>query len=425
MNDQVVRRARRCLSVLLGASLAFIACSRPPGSTPQGTGALHTSLSFSPADGVSSVLIDIKGPGGVVTSRSVPIPDGTPDGGPAGDAFFVLPSGLYLVSATATDAKGTPVRDCMSSSASAQVVTGKTAEITLAVFCGQPGNGGLDVVITSQHAPVISNLSFSPNKFVSVCQPVAVTVSASSPDGLTLSYGWSLTSSPLGGDGPKPEGDGLRLPPGVTSLIAPSGHSATIATATLGDYQFTVTVTDINGHSASLTFPVHVLDGEGCAPVNRSAQVTAVRDLFDLKPMTSVPAFSDISAKDPLFASVQAVAPYLHRQMLCFGCALGTKFLPNMPSTRGGTAVLLTSILAARSALTLLAPSEADGVLAAYPDGASIPPPARSVLATALESGAIVPLPGGQIGAEVIETSADLSAVLAHVSHTFMLGGAP
>jgi hypothetical protein len=267
-------------------------------------------------------------------------------------------------------------------------------------------------------------LTFNPSKFVTVCEPTTITVMASSPDGLSLTYSWALTSTPATDAAANAGGHPVPAP-GVANVLTPNGNQATFDTATPGDYSVTVTVTDSNGHSASLTFPVHVLQGTGCAPVPRSATATTVQTLFSLAPSSSAPAFTDVAAGDPLFAAVQAVSPFLNRQMLCFGCALGSNFLPNAPSTRGEEAVLLTTILVSNGSLTLLSPSDAQAVLATYSDGASVPLPAQQMVATALKGGVLEPLPGNQIGLGVVETSADSAAMISHVSAAFGLGGAP
>jgi hypothetical protein len=155
----------------------------------------------------------------------------------------------------------------MSASTSAMVTTGQTTEVTLDLVCGGPGNGGLDVVVTAEHSPTITGLAFNPNKFVTVCEPVSVTVTASSPDNLPLTYSWTTISTPPGAPTAAVTDAPPQLPPGVSSLIVSLGNTATIDTATTGDYLFTVTVSDTNGLSASLTFPVHVLAGNGCAPL--------------------------------------------------------------------------------------------------------------------------------------------------------------
>jgi hypothetical protein len=186
----------------------------------------------------------------------VPVGGVTPDGGPAGDAFFVLAPGTYTVTATALDASGAPSRTCMSATATVVVAARQTTEVTLALACSSPGNGGLDVIVTAEHGPAITNLVFDPSKFVLACQPLTIAVTASSPDGLPLSYAWTIVSTP-----PNPQPGA-----GASALLVPSGNTAVVDTATPGDYTFTVSVRDTHPLSASLTFPVHVLANPDCTP---------------------------------------------------------------------------------------------------------------------------------------------------------------
>jgi hypothetical protein len=258
MNDAGKRfgQRTRLFGVLVAGAAALVGCGNGAATGPRELGTIRAAVSFAPSDGVSAVRIDVSRSGGVVATRTIPVGGPPPDGGPAGDAFFVLAPGTYTVTATALDANGNESRTCMSASVSAQVTSGQTTEITLALLCSGPGNGGLDVVITAEHAPAITNLVFDPSKFVLACQPVTVAVTASSPEGLPVTYAWSVASAPAG----------TELPSGVAALIVPSGSTAVIDTATPGDYSFSVLVTDSKSRSASLTFPVHVLANADCVP---------------------------------------------------------------------------------------------------------------------------------------------------------------
>jgi kumamolisin len=70
-----------------------------------------------------------------------------------------------------------------------------------------------------------------------------------------LSYAWTAVTRPPGSE---------QLPPGVLSDLIGSGASAVFDTATAGDYTLQVKVSDPAGHSASLSFPIHVLAGSAC-----------------------------------------------------------------------------------------------------------------------------------------------------------------
>jgi kumamolisin len=261
----VMRARASFLGVFLIIGALAVGCSRGGGTGGSGGdtfGSIAARLSFDASDGIAAVRVDVQQGGQVVASQVV-LPGsggtGVVDGGGQvfGDAFFVLQPGTYMVTAAPLDASGKPSERCASASASATVNTGATTEIVLGIFCNDQGSGGLDVVVTTEHPPAITGLRFDPGKFTAVCQPVAIVVDAVDPDGLPLSYAWSVIVEPPGADSP--------LPPGVAQLLTPQGNTATFETAVAGEYTLGVAVSDPNGHAASLTFPVHVSDGPGCA----------------------------------------------------------------------------------------------------------------------------------------------------------------
>jgi len=223
-----------------------------PGGGP--TGSIHAALSADAADDIGSVRLDVQLLGMTVTSRTLSA-GASPAPGIFGDAFFVLPPGLYTVVATPFGPDGEQSRDCASASATGRVSSGLTDEITLTLECRGVPNGGLDVVVKTEHPPVITDLTFKPSKFTPVCAPTTITVTASDPDGEPLTYAWSIVSEPAGAE--------MQLPPGVTSELTSMGPTATFDAGLAGDYELQVVVTDPSGLTASLQFPVHVVAGTG------------------------------------------------------------------------------------------------------------------------------------------------------------------
>lgn len=239
----------------------FSGCSSTPETGPGGssegqTGTLSAELSTSPDDGIASVQLQVSLGGAVVASRTIDASASGASGAPLGDAFFVLPPATYVVTATPFDASGKPDQRCTAASTSAVVSASMTTEIKLALVCGGANNGGLDVEVTTEHPPVITNLAFKPSKFIPACEPTEITVTASDPDNEPLSYDWSVVKRPTQGT--------PTLPPGVTSELNASGSSATFDAQDVGDYTLKVTVKDPEGHAASLSFPTHVLAGSTC-----------------------------------------------------------------------------------------------------------------------------------------------------------------
>ena len=255
-------RSTRFAWLLVALAFAGACGDRPEvkGDQSEAAGTIHLSLSAGLADGIAAVRVDVLENGAIVTSRTVQAsPSGTTP--PLADAYFILAPGLYTVIATPLDANGARSEQCQSASTSAVVNASATTEVTLTLLCNGNGNGGIDVVITTTHPPVITGLEFDPSKFTQVCEPVKITAQASSPDAqsIGLTYDWTITSAPADDTG--------APPPGAAAELVSNGSSAIFDTRAAGDYTLKVVVTDANGLSASLSFPVHVLPGDACNPV--------------------------------------------------------------------------------------------------------------------------------------------------------------
>jgi hypothetical protein len=241
------------------AVLAALGCGRRSGGGAGDLGTLRASLSAT--DDIASVRVDVlQGTTVVATKTITPTPGGTGGTGAGGDAFFVLPPGSYSVTATPLDATGAPSSQCSVATVSATVATGVTTEVTLVIFCQGSGSGGLDVVITTTHGPVITDLTFDPSKFTETCSPVGITVTAEEAGGAQLTYAWSISSEPAG----------------AVATLTPSGPSAKLLAETPGDYTLVVVVSDPQMHTASLSFPVHVLPG----PVTDCGGGDPIRGMF-------------------------------------------------------------------------------------------------------------------------------------------------
>jgi hypothetical protein len=244
------------------AALLFAAgCSsgfKPGGGQAEGVGMIHAALSGLP-DGIASVRVDVLSNGITVTSKTVPTAAaGSPP--PLADAFFVLAPGMYTVVATPLDAGGKALDQCQPAMTSAIVSPSITTEVILVLHCAGTPNGGLDVVITADQPPLITGLEFDPSKFTQVCEPVKITVEATSPDGMSvdLTYDWAIVSSP--------QNDTGQPAPGSPGELVPKGDTALFDTRAAGDFTLKVVVSDASG-SASLSFPIHVASGDACAPV--------------------------------------------------------------------------------------------------------------------------------------------------------------
>jgi hypothetical protein len=226
-------------------------------------GTVSARLSASAA-GIASVAIGVVQNNQLVASRTLTGALGDPDAGfPLADAFFVLAPGTYTVLATAIGADGKPLDGCQEASQGVQVASGLTTEVVLTLLCQGRANGGLDTVIQASAPPLITNLTFDPNKFTRVCDPVTIGVTATDPNGGNpgaLKYAWSVIAEP-----PQPaDGGAALLPPGASAILDGRGVTAVFDTEVVGDYTLEVLVTNAAGQSASLSFPTHVLPGPDC-----------------------------------------------------------------------------------------------------------------------------------------------------------------
>jgi hypothetical protein len=87
------------------------------------------------------------------------------------DAFFWVGGGCYDVKVLPLNSSGEESDDCGGADREGvQVDDGGVTEITLLMQCEGPDAGGLDVAGTLNHPPTIEAITYSPSKFVFVCE---------------------------------------------------------------------------------------------------------------------------------------------------------------------------------------------------------------------------------------------------------------
>ena len=124
------------------------------------------------------------------------------------------------------------------------------------------------------------------------------------------------------------------------------------------------------------------------APTTRGELAIAVQKLFSLPPAERGGAatnFPDIQLGTRLDEAVRGIAPYLNRQILCPGCALGSNFIPDDTPSRAEMAVLLVSVLVSQRRIQLVGAVERDQILSAVTGTGDLSPLARTYVATALK----------------------------------------
>jgi hypothetical protein len=244
-----IRRTQEIRHLALAAmALAVIGgCRKGPNGQDEVGHVQARLVSESAGDDVVAVRVDVTQGGGTVESQTVRLRPNqpVPEAGftlPGGDAFFTLRPGLYGVVATPLRADGSPSKVCTKGTASALVKAQVTTEIVVAMLCGEPGRGGLDVVVVLKHQPIITKIALDPGKFIDTCQPLKIQATAVDPDGDPLSWSWTISGAP----------------PGALATLSGGGSRADFHTRTPGDYEISVEARDPSGQSAGIAFPVYV-----------------------------------------------------------------------------------------------------------------------------------------------------------------------
>jgi hypothetical protein len=187
------------------------------------------------------------------------------------DAYFVLDPGLYdvtvlpMMADLANPGQILPSQECTPAQAKQLLVSeGSTTETALVVKCAGTGSGGLDVIVTVNHAPRILDLNFQPSKFVAACEKLVAVLTTEDPDKDNLVYDWSIQG-----------------PAGVEYTFEPSWNSLRFSAKKPGDFNVTVKVCDdLPADSqlcTSLTFPIHVILGT-------DANQNGIGDLCEAQP---------------------------------------------------------------------------------------------------------------------------------------------
>jgi len=197
-----------------------------------------------------------------------------------------------------------------------------------------------------------------------------------------------------------------------------------------------VGISDLAGHAAQAPAIRSMVD-QGILPTierdafkpdavtTRAQLAAAVQHMFGLKGVERKPTFTDVMPESPLYGTVEAVAPFLGRQTLCFGCALGSNFEPDEPVSQLESVVLLINVLRAQKKLTLLSEKQAAPVLAGFADAASLRGPLRVYVATAIRNGLMKPTLPNRMNIAPSHTRAQTAVLLDSVQRKFRLPKVP
>lgn len=161
------------------------------------------------------------------------------------DGLMTLPPGEYKVCVQPLKADGSPSDECAVAEGTGTVFEELTTEIVLVSQCDGISNGALDVVVSFNDPPLITEIKIEASKFITTCETATISIAAEDPNKDELSYSWEQVSGPM------------------TGSLMGTGPGATFTPNDAGDYEFKVTVTDSTGANTSLIFPIHVSAADG------------------------------------------------------------------------------------------------------------------------------------------------------------------
>ncbi|MGA8222615.1 MAG: chitobiase/beta-hexosaminidase C-terminal domain-containing protein [Candidatus Acidiferrales bacterium] len=144
---------------------------------------------------------------------------------------------------------------------------------------------------------------------------------------------------------------------------------------------------------------------------------------FNLSQPANPPVFPDVVPTDSYYGAVEAVAPFMHTQLLCPGCQLNKNFFPAQPVLQAVSTVTIMSILSESGKIQLLNARDSDAVLASVSDAKTLPLPARPYFATAIKHGMISLGEGNSIQAARVHTRREMVTLLIKVQKDFAIVG--
>jgi S-layer homology domain len=155
--------------------------------------------------------------------------------------------------------------------------------------------------------------------------------------------------------------------------------------------------------------------------VTRGEFATMMQSLYKLGKPSGTVSFSDIKSTDPLFSAIQAMAPFMNRQVMCVGCALTTNFSPNAAISREEASIILVRIMGARNQLQPLTSQELSSFLQNTRDAKNWKPAAAPYFALAIKSG-VMPLLGDNTFQPALKlTRADTAVLLDNINRQFII----
>jgi len=123
--------------------------------------------------------------------------------------------------------------------------------------------------------------------------------------------------------------------------------------------------------------------------ITREDFAVALTKMFGLSPLEKRISFPDVPTNSAVYPFVEAAAPYMNRQILCFGCALGRNFLPAESVSDAELTISLTSVLLAKKKVEFVSGDTAIEQMAEVVGGNDLPPAAKLYFAIAIRNGIV------------------------------------
>lgn len=155
--------------------------------------------------------------------------------------------------------------------------------------------------------------------------------------------------------------------------------------------------------------------------VMRADFAKVIQRQFDLPQPSPAISFGDVIPGDPIYRAVEAMAPHLHRQLLCPGCHLRTYFFPNVEISRAEVAVIFVSILLGEHKVQLPTLAQADLFLSDVADAKDVPKTARQYIVAAFKNNLLNLQAGHRIAGYQPYSQEDMNGSLATIQQRFSI----
>lgn len=160
-----------------------------------------------------------------------------------------------------------------------------------------------------------------------------------------------------------------------------------------------------------------------CAPtkVTRADFAKVIQQQFALPQPSPEVNFGDVKPGDPIYPAVEAMAPHLHRQLLCPGCHLSTYFFPTAEISRAEVAVIFVSILLGERRVQLPSLTEANLFLNDVADANNLPKTARQYIVAAIRNNLLNLRAGRRIDGYEPYSRSEMNGSLATIQQRFSI----